>query len=41
MEGLSSILLTASVRVLPVLIALTPAEAAHGYAAWTLGDDTA
>ena len=41
MEGLSSILLTASVWVLPVLIAITLHEAAHGYVAWKLGDDTA
>ena len=33
--------LTASVWVLPVLIALTFHEAAHGWVAWRLGDDTA
>ena len=33
--------LTASVWVLPVLIAVTFHEAAHGWVAWRLGDDTA
>jgi len=32
---------TASVWVLPVLIAVTFHEAAHGWVAWRLGDDTA
>jgi Zn-dependent protease len=32
---------TASVWILPVLIAITFHEAAHGYVAWKLGDDTA
>ena len=32
---------TASTWVLPVLIAITFHEAAHGYVAWQLGDDTA
>jgi len=32
---------TASVWVLPVLIAITFHEAAHGWVAWRLGDDTA
>ncbi len=32
---------TASVWVLPVLIAVTFHEAAHGWTAWRLGDDTA
>ncbi|MFQ5775183.1 MAG: site-2 protease family protein [Kiloniellaceae bacterium] len=32
---------TASTWVLPVLIAITFHEAAHGFAAWRLGDDTA
>ena len=32
---------TASVWILPVLIAITLHEAAHGYVAWKLGDDTA
>ncbi len=31
----------ASVWVVPVLLAVTLHEAAHGYAAWMLGDDTA
>ena len=31
----------ASVWVLPVLLAITLHEAAHGYVAWRLGDDTA
>lgn len=35
------IALTASVWVLPVLIAITFHEAAHGWTAWRLGDDTA
>jgi len=35
------ILQTASVWVLPVLIAITFHEAAHGWAAWRLGDNTA
>ncbi len=34
-------LLTASVWILPVLIAITLHEAAHGFVAWRLGDDTA
>ena len=32
---------TASVWIIPVLIAVTFHEAAHGWAAWRLGDDTA
>src|SRR5215475_12837048 len=32
---------TVSVWILPVLLAITLHEAAHGYAAWRLGDDTA
>ena len=32
---------TASVWVLPVLLAITLHEAAHGWVAWRLGDDTA
>ncbi len=32
---------TVSVWVLPVLLAITLHEAAHGYVAWKLGDDTA
>ncbi len=38
---LEQILHTASVWVVPVLLAITLHEAAHGYAAWMLGDDTA
>ncbi len=34
-------LLTASVWILPVLIAITLHEAAQGFVAWRLGDDTA
>jgi Zn-dependent protease len=34
-------LYTVSVWVLPVLLAITLHEAAHGYVAWKLGDDTA
>jgi Zn-dependent protease len=42
MDGeLSGILYLASVWVLPVLLAITLHEAAHGYVAWRLGDDTA
>ncbi len=42
MEGeFDSILYMASVWVLPVLIAITLHEAAHGFVAWRLGDDTA
>lgn len=42
MDGfLSEILFAASVWVLPVLIAVTMHEAAHGYVAWLLGDPTA
>ncbi len=39
--GLSELFFTASVLVLPVLLAITMHEAAHGYVAWRLGDDTA
>ena len=38
---LTGILYTASVWVIPVLLAITLHEAAHGYVAWRLGDDTA
>ena len=38
---LQKTLYTASTWVLPVLIAITFHEAAHAYAAWKLGDDTA
>ncbi|MEE8187932.1 MAG: site-2 protease family protein [Kiloniellales bacterium] len=37
----SSVAYTASVWLLPVLIAITFHEAAHGFVAWRLGDDTA
>jgi len=36
-----TILYTASVWVMPVLIAVTLHEAAHGWSAWHFGDDTA
>ncbi|MDA0664146.1 MAG: site-2 protease family protein [Proteobacteria bacterium] len=35
------IALTVSVWIIPVLLAITLHEAAHGWAAWKLGDDTA
>ncbi|MBB4265825.1 site-2 protease family protein [Roseospira visakhapatnamensis] len=35
------ILVTATTWVIPVLLAITLHEAAHGWAAWRLGDDTA
>lgn len=38
---LATIGYTASIWVLPVLIAITLHEAAHGWVAWKLGDDTA
>lgn len=38
---LMGMLYTASVWVIPVLFAVTLHEAAHGWAAWKLGDDTA
>ena len=37
----NAIALTASIWVLPVLFAITLHEAAHGWVAWRLGDDTA
>ncbi len=37
----STIAYTASVWLLPILIAITLHEAAHGWVAWRLGDDTA
>ncbi len=40
-EGAVGILYIASVWVLPILLAITLHEAAHGYVAWRLGDDTA
>jgi len=39
--NVSAMALTASVWVIPALIAITLHEAAHGWAAWKLGDDTA
>ncbi|HJO88174.1 MAG TPA: site-2 protease family protein, partial [Alphaproteobacteria bacterium] len=36
-----TVLYTASTWVLPVLLAITLHEAAHGFVAWKLGDDTA
>jgi Zn-dependent protease len=36
-----SVLFTASIWALPVLFAITLHEAAHGFIAWRLGDDTA
>ena len=41
MSGLESALYTASIWVIPVLLAITLHEAAHGYVALKLGDDTA
>ena len=38
---MSSLLFTVSIWVLPVLFAITLHEAAHGWVAWRLGDDTA
>jgi len=38
---MDDILYIASIWVLPVLLAITMHEAAHGWAAWKLGDDTA
>ncbi len=38
---LAGMAFTASVWVIPVLLAVTLHEAAHGWAAWKLGDDTA
>lgn len=38
---LLSIAYTASIWIVPVLLAITLHEAAHGWAAWKLGDDTA
>lgn len=40
-ESIGDFAFTASVWVLPVLLAVTLHEAAHGYVAWMLGDDTA
>ncbi len=38
---MTGLVYTASTWILPVLIAITLHEAAHGYVAWKLGDDTA
>jgi Zn-dependent protease len=37
----NDILFTASIWIIPILLAVTLHEAAHGWAAWKLGDDTA
>ena len=41
MGDIGELLFQASVLVLPVVVAITFHEAAHGWAAWKLGDDTA
>ncbi|MEL3892370.1 site-2 protease family protein [Ferrovibrio sp. MS7] len=41
MESITSFLIEASAWILPALFAITLHEAAHGWAAWKLGDDTA
>lgn len=41
MGGFGGILYTMSIWALPVLVAVTFHEAAHGWVAWRLGDDTA
>jgi Zn-dependent protease len=41
MGDIEQFLFQASVLVLPVIVAITFHEAAHGWAAWKLGDDTA
>jgi len=41
MTSIEQILFDASVWVIPVIVAITFHEAAHGYVAWKLGDDTA
>ncbi len=40
-EGMGAALQTASVWILPIILAITFHEAAHGYVALRLGDDTA
>ena len=40
-ENISHVLYLVSIWVVPALIAITFHEAAHGYLAWRLGDDTA
>jgi Zn-dependent protease len=37
----TELMIKVSVWILPLLLAITLHEAAHGYAAWKLGDDTA
>ena len=39
--NLDSIIITATTWAIPILLAVTLHEAAHGWAAWKLGDDTA
>ena len=41
MTDVSGLIYTVSVWVIPVLLAITLHEAAHGWVAWRLGDDTA
>ncbi|UEM05457.1 site-2 protease family protein [Skermanella rosea] len=41
MPDIGQFLFDASVWVIPVIVAITFHEAAHGYVAWKLGDDTA
>ena len=41
LDGLATVMHTASVWVLPAVTAITLHEAAHGWMAWKLGDDTA
>lgn len=41
MPDIGQFLFEASVWVIPVIVAITFHEAAHGYVAWKLGDDTA
>ncbi|MFQ5972743.1 MAG: site-2 protease family protein [Alphaproteobacteria bacterium] len=41
MPGLDPLVFSASTWVLPILFAITLHEAAHGWVAWRLGDDTA
>ncbi len=39
--SVTELIIKVSVWILPLLLAITLHEAAHGYAAWKLGDDTA
>ena len=41
LDDLPTLLYTASIWVLPAIVAITLHEAAHGWTAWMLGDDTA